>query len=161
MLNKLLSKLLQAQQDRTQGPTVLLLPYSHGEPPNPELAAAWRVLRQELTAEGVRLSLDQQVEEPDADPLVLLRWPHPVLPGEPGHHLVLWSDRLWVCKEWRQLLGERQDQASFSKFSLPLVKKIYPQLLASKIIDVQPMTTPTALVAHLRSRNAPPRRRPQ
>lgn len=34
------------------------------------------------------------------------------------------------------------DIASFKRISVPLVRRIYPQLLASKIMGVQPMTGP-------------------
>ena len=34
----------------------------------------------------------------------------------------------------------------FKRISIPLVRRIYPQLIASKICSVQPLTGPSALV---------------
>lgn len=40
--------------------------------------------------------------------------------------------------------------AGLSKFTIPLVAKIYPQLIASKLVAVQPMTAPASLIHYLR-----------
>lgn len=145
---------LQAQQD-AQGPEnvrVVLQPYNLPEPPNPEIVAAWRVLKQEPDAEGIRVTLDELVEDPDADPLVLFRWPEGVLPPEKERHLVLWRDNLWWCPTWWRLDHSKEGIGKFSRFSLPLVKKAYPQLLAQNLVSVQPMTQPAGLVYYLRYR---------
>lgn len=38
----------------------------------------------------------------------------------------------------------------FSRISIPLVRRIYPQLIANKIVSVQPLLGPTGLVHYLR-----------
>jgi hypothetical protein len=40
----------------------------------------------------------------------------------------------------------------FQTVQLPLVRRIYPQLIANKIVDVQPLLGPTGLVYYLRYR---------
>jgi hypothetical protein len=42
------------------------------------------------------------------------------------------------------------DVADFKRISIPLVRRIYPQLIANKIVSVQPLTGPTGLVYYLR-----------
>lgn len=44
------------------------------------------------------------------------------------------------------------DIAQFSRISIPLVRRIYPQLIANKIVSVQPLLGPTGLVYYLRFR---------
>lgn len=44
------------------------------------------------------------------------------------------------------------DIAQFKKISIPLVRRIYPQLIANKIVSVQPLLGPTGLVYYLRFR---------
>lgn len=39
-----------------------------------------------------------------------------------------------------------------NEIALPLVRKIYPQLVASNIVNVQPLLGPTGLVHYLRFR---------
>lgn len=42
--------------------------------------------------------------------------------------------------------------AEFKRISIPLVRRIYPQLIANKIVSVQPLLGPTALTYYLRYR---------
>jgi len=42
------------------------------------------------------------------------------------------------------------DIAQFKRISIPLVRRIYPQLIANKIVSVQPLLGPTGLVYYLR-----------
>lgn len=42
------------------------------------------------------------------------------------------------------------DCAGFKRISIPLVRRIYPQLIANKITSVQPLLGPTGLVHYLR-----------
>lgn len=42
------------------------------------------------------------------------------------------------------------DVAQFKRISIPLVRRIYPQLIANKIVSVQPLLGPTGLVFYLR-----------
>jgi hypothetical protein len=55
-----------------------------------------------------------------------------------------------------QLLNEvgtdTSDIAQFKRISIPLVRRIYPQLIANKIVSVQPLLGPTGLVYYLRFR---------
>lgn len=44
------------------------------------------------------------------------------------------------------------DIAQFKRISIPLVRRIYPQLIANKIVTVQPLLGPTGLVYYLRFR---------
>jgi len=39
--------------------------------------------------------------------------------------------------------------ANFKKISIPLVKRIYPKLIAEQLVSVQPMTQPAALSYYL------------
>ena len=44
------------------------------------------------------------------------------------------------------------DIAGFKRISIPMVRRIYPQLIANKIVSVQPLLGPTGLVYYLRFR---------
>ena len=44
------------------------------------------------------------------------------------------------------------DVAQFKRISIPLVRRVYPQLIANKIVSVQPLLGPTGLVYYLRFR---------
>lgn len=61
-----------------------------------------------------------------------------------------------VMLENQRLLNEAMtdtgDIASFKRISIPLVRRIYPQLIANKIVSVQPLLGPTGLVYYLRFR---------
>lgn len=58
-------------------------------------------------------------------------------------------DDIIVIPEPEQKEKEEIDNG-FKNISIPLVRRIYPQLLASKIVEVQPMTEPTGLIYYLR-----------
>lgn len=47
---------------------------------------------------------------------------------------------------------DSSDIAQFKRISVPLVRRIYPQLIANKIVSVQPLLGPTGLVYYLRFR---------
>ena len=61
-----------------------------------------------------------------------------------------------VLLENQRLLNEvstdSSDVAQFKRISIPLVRRIYPQLIANKIVSVQPLLGPTGLVYYLRFR---------
>jgi hypothetical protein len=61
-----------------------------------------------------------------------------------------------VLLENQRLINEvstdTSDIAQFKKISIPLVRRIYPQLIANKIVSVQPLLGPTGLVYYLRFR---------
>src|ERR1019366_7184434 len=61
-----------------------------------------------------------------------------------------------VLLENQRLMNEvstdTSDIAMFKRISIPLVRRIYPQLNANKIVSVQPLLGPTGLVYYLRFR---------
>jgi len=61
-----------------------------------------------------------------------------------------------VLLENQKLINETMtdtgDIAQFKRISIPLVRRIYPQLIANKIVSVQPLLGPTGLVYYLRFR---------
>lgn len=61
-----------------------------------------------------------------------------------------------ILMENQRLFNEQStdssDIASFKRISIPLVRRIYPQLIANKIVTVQPLLGPTGLVYYLRFR---------
>ena len=61
-----------------------------------------------------------------------------------------------VLLENQRLMNESAtdtgDIAQFKRISIPLVRRIYPQLIANKIVSVQPLLGPTGLVYYLRLR---------
>jgi hypothetical protein len=63
-----------------------------------------------------------------------------------------------VLLENQRLMNEAStdtgDVAQFKRISIPLVRRIYPQLIANKIVSVQPLLGPTGLVYYLRFRYA-------
>ena len=67
-------------------------------------------------------------------------------------------DTISVLLENQRLMNEVStdtgDIAQFKRISIPLVRRIYPQLIANKIVSVQPLLGPTGLVYYLRFRYA-------
>lgn len=61
-----------------------------------------------------------------------------------------------VMLENQRLMNEAMtdtgDISQFKRISIPLVRRIYPQLIANKIVSVQPLLGPTGLVYYLRFR---------
>jgi hypothetical protein len=61
-----------------------------------------------------------------------------------------------VLLENQRLINESAtdsgDVAQFKRISIPLVRRIYPQLIANKVVSVQPLLGPTGLVYYLRFR---------
>ena len=61
-----------------------------------------------------------------------------------------------VLLENQRLMNEvatdTTDIAQFKRISIPLVRRIYPQLIANKVVSVQPLLGPTGLVYYLRFR---------
>lgn len=49
-------------------------------------------------------------------------------------------------------MNEVPDIAQFKRIAIPLVRRIYPQLIANKIMSVQPMAQPASLANYLRYR---------
>lgn len=44
----------------------------------------------------------------------------------------------------------KPDIAQFKSIAIPLVRRIYPQLIANKIVSVQPLLSPSGLIPYLR-----------
>jgi len=61
-----------------------------------------------------------------------------------------------VLLENQRLINETStdtgDVSQFKRISIPLVRRIYPQLIANKVVSVQPLLGPTGLVYYLRFR---------
>jgi hypothetical protein len=61
-----------------------------------------------------------------------------------------------VLLENQRLMNEvstdTSDISQFKRISIPLVRRIYPQLIANKVVSVQPLLGPTGLVYYLRFR---------
>ena len=61
-----------------------------------------------------------------------------------------------VLLENQRLMNEvstdTSDIAQFKRISIPLIRRIYPQLIANKVVSVQPLLGPTGLVYYLRFR---------
>lgn len=55
-------------------------------------------------------------------------------------------------KLFNELSTDTGDIAQFQRISIPLIRRIYPQLIANKIVSVQPLLGPTGLVYYLRFR---------
>lgn len=55
-------------------------------------------------------------------------------------------------KLFNEMSTDTSDVAQFKKISIPLVRRIYPQLIANKIVSVQPLLGPSGLVYYLRFR---------
>lgn len=55
---------------------------------------------------------------------------------------------------WNEQATDTADIAQFKRISIPLVRRIYPQLIANKIVSVQPLLGPTGLVYYMRFRYA-------
>src|SRR3972149_8500788 len=51
-----------------------------------------------------------------------------------------------------EVATDTSDIAQFKRISIPLVRRIYPQLIANKIVSFQPLLGPTGLVYYLRFR---------
>jgi hypothetical protein len=51
-----------------------------------------------------------------------------------------------------EVATDSSDVAQFKRISIPLVRRIYPQLIANKVVSVQPLLGPTGLVYYLRFR---------
>lgn len=87
------------------------------------------------------------------------RWSKPLSNGKSMLHGI--NDRYErattaVMLENQRLMNEAMtdtgDIAQFKRISIPLVRRIYPQLIANKIVSVQPLLGPTGLVYYLRFR---------
>ena len=53
---------------------------------------------------------------------------------------------------FNEIATDTGDISQFKRISIPLIRRIYPQLIANKIVSVQPLLGPTGLVYYLRFR---------
>jgi hypothetical protein len=53
---------------------------------------------------------------------------------------------------YNETVTDTSDIAQFKRISIPLVRRIFPQLIANKIVSVQPLLGPTGLVYYMRFR---------
>lgn len=53
---------------------------------------------------------------------------------------------------FNEVATDTGDISQFKRISIPLIRRIYPQLIANKIVSVQPLLGPTGLVYYLRFR---------
>ena len=147
----LLAALLKNQKEyASDNIKVVLTPYGDKPSCDSEIITAWRVLKQEPNPGGIKVIVDPRIEQPDVEPLVLFRWPEGVLKLG-SRHLVLWRDGLWWCARWKELETGISGVADFSRFTMPLMRNIYPQLLTNKLVDVRPLTQPANLIAYIRN----------
>jgi hypothetical protein len=65
--------------------------------------------------------------------------------------IMLENQRL-ANKLFNEVATDTSDIAQFKRISIPLIRRIYPQLIANKIVSVQPLLGPTGLVYYLRFR---------
>jgi hypothetical protein len=54
----------------------------------------------------------------------------------------------WKSKERRQ----KEEALGFKRISIPLVRRIYPSLIAEKLVGVQPLAEPSSLTYYMRFR---------
>lgn len=65
---------------------------------------------------------------------------------------ILENQKLANDKFLNETATDTSDVANFKRISIPLVRRIFPQLIANKIVSVQPLLGPTGLVYYLRFR---------
>lgn len=65
---------------------------------------------------------------------------------------VLLENQMLSHKLFNENGTDSSDVAQFKRISVPLVRRIFPQLIANKIVSVQPLLGPTGLVYYLRFR---------
>lgn len=53
--------------------------------------------------------------------------------------IVAYQDPAW---KFKRLKG-------FAKFAFPIIRRVFPSLIANEIVSVQPMSLPTGLLSHL------------
>ena len=58
----------------------------------------------------------------------------------------IWRRTIKAVKKGMTKWFQNESFGGFEKFSFPLFKQVYPQLIASELVSVQPMTSPTNLI---------------
>jgi len=107
--------------------------------------------------------IDNEIIEPGADSETLAKW-SPVLEDIEDSYTQRVTAQL-LENQARAILAERLDEApvtatgqtttqslgTFQKFAFPLVRRVFPELIANKIVGVQPMSGPVSQVFYLGS----------
>ena len=105
--------------------------------------------------------IDTEIMEPGADSATLAKWA-PVLEGIEDSYTQRVTAQL-LENQAKSIMSERLDEAqtgtqdlgTFQKFAFPLVRRVFPELIANKICGVQPMSGPVSQIFYLGSdRNA-------
>jgi len=105
--------------------------------------------------------INDEIMEPGADNAVLAKWA-PVLEDIEDSYVQRVTAQL-LENQAKSIMTERLDEAetttqsmgTFQKFAFPLVRRVFPELIANKICGVQPMSGPVSQVFYLGSdRNA-------
>tara|TARA_R110001583_G_scaffold11265_1_gene51261 strand:+ start:22 stop:1575 length:1554 start_codon:yes stop_codon:yes gene_type:complete len=101
--------------------------------------------------------IDNEIMETGADNSTVNKWA-PVLEGIEDHYTQRVTAQL-LENQAKQIVSERVDEAetttqsmgTFQKFAFPLVRRVFPELIANKICGVQPMSGPVSQVFYLGS----------
>ena len=101
--------------------------------------------------------IDNEIIEPGADQATIEKWA-PVLEGIEDSYTSRVTAQL-LENQAKQIVSERLDEAetttqslgTFQKFAFPLVRRVFPELIANKICGVQPMSGPVSQIFYLGS----------
>jgi hypothetical protein len=101
--------------------------------------------------------IDNEIIEPGADAATIEKWA-PVLEGIEDKYTSRVTAQL-LENQAKQIVSERLDEAetttqsmgTFQKFAFPLVRRVFPELIANKICGVQPMSGPVSQIFYLGS----------
>lgn len=101
--------------------------------------------------------IDNEIMEPGADSATLAKWA-PVLEGIEDSYTQRVTAQL-LENQAKSIMSERLDEAetttqglgTFQKFAFPLVRRVFPELIANKICGVQPMSGPVSQIFYLGS----------
>lgn len=92
----------------------------------------------------VYFQVDEAIEDPETcDFFFVLK---ALEADESDHYLCEHGGKQFICR-W---INPPAQVGNFGKFSLPLIRKAYPVLIASKLVGVQPMQQPASLLFYLR-----------
>jgi len=101
--------------------------------------------------------IDNDIMEPGADSATLAKWA-PVLEGIEDSYTQRVTAQL-LENQAKAIMSEKLDEATtttqslgtFQKFAFPLVRRVFPELIANKICGVQPMSGPVSQIFYLGS----------
>jgi len=101
--------------------------------------------------------IDTEIMEPGADSATLEKW-SPVLEDIEDSYTKRVTAQL-LENQAKAIMSEKLDEAStttqslgtFQKFAFPLVRRVFPELIANKICGVQPMSGPVSQIFYLGS----------